>query len=73
MQDYKTFMESISEEEKLGLNENQLRIIFAKYLKRDADGTVVETPLDMFERIAKEIAGPDAVYRPDGEVEKTEK
>ncbi|MEK6916459.1 MAG: ribonucleotide reductase N-terminal alpha domain-containing protein, partial [Nanoarchaeota archaeon] len=72
MQKYKSHMERISEEEKLGLNENQLRIIYAKYLKRDADGNVVESPLDMFKRIAKEIAESDALYKSEEVVKKTE-
>ena len=72
MREYKSHMKGIPEEEKLGLNNNQLRIIYAKYLKRDADGNVVEYPLDMFKRIAKEIAGSDALYKSEEEVKKTE-
>ncbi len=73
MQDYKSFMNSLPAEEKLGFNDNQLRIIYAKYLKRDSEGKVIETPLGLFKRIAKEIAKPDSKYRNEAEVRKTEK
>ena len=72
MQEYETFIQHMPEKEKLGLSENQLRIIYAKYLKRDADGNVMETPLGMFKRIAKEIASPDSLYRTEEEVKKLE-
>ncbi|MEM4397172.1 MAG: adenosylcobalamin-dependent ribonucleoside-diphosphate reductase [Candidatus Woesearchaeota archaeon] len=58
-EDYELYINKIAEEEKIGFNDNQLRIIYAKYLKRDLQGNVVETPLGMFKRIAKEIAKPD--------------
>jgi len=73
MENYKEYMDSLPEEEKLGFNDNQLRICFAKYLKRDAAGNVVETPLGMFKRIAKEISRPDLLYKSKEEVEKIEK
>jgi ribonucleoside-diphosphate reductase alpha chain len=72
MHNYRKFIKGLSEEETLGLNENQLRICYAKYLRRDEEGDVVETPLGMFKRIAKEIAHPDSKYRPKEEVRKTE-
>ncbi len=73
MQDYKVYMDRFSTEEKLGFNDNQLRICYAKYLKRDEEGNVVETPLGMFKRIAKEIASPDSKYKNETEVKKVEK
>ena len=72
MQDYKTYMDSVSVDEKLNLTQNQLRVIFAKYLKRDVDGNVIETPLGLFKRIAKEIASPDSLYKSSEEVKKIE-
>ncbi|NTV23070.1 MAG: adenosylcobalamin-dependent ribonucleoside-diphosphate reductase [Nanoarchaeota archaeon] len=59
MQNYKRYMDALPESEKLGLNDNQLRIVYAKYLMRDPEGKVIETPKGMFERIAREIASPE--------------
>jgi ribonucleoside-diphosphate reductase alpha chain len=73
MKNYKEFMDSLPEEEKLGFNDNQLRIIYAKYLKRDAEGNVIESPLKMFKRIAREISQPEKTYKSDEEAERLEK
>jgi len=72
VQEATEFYKNIKEEEKLGLSENQLKIIYAKYLMRDKVGNVVETPLDMFKRVAKEIASPDSLYKSKEEVRKLE-
>ena len=50
---------------KLSLNENALTVLKRRYLKKDEKGTPVESPGDMFERVAKNIAEADALY-PDG-------
>ena len=68
MQEFKNYMATIESVDKLDLNDNQLRIVYAKYLKRDAEGNVTETPSAMFRRIAKEIARPDSMYRSNEEV-----
>ncbi len=46
----------------LGLSENSLKVLEKRYLKRDEDGTVVETAEDMFTRVARTIAGADKAY-----------
>ncbi len=38
------------------------RILPARYLLKDEDGEVVETPEEMFERVAKNVAMPDKQY-----------
>ncbi|WP_414837121.1 adenosylcobalamin-dependent ribonucleoside-diphosphate reductase [Candidatus Nanohalococcus occultus] len=38
------------------------RILPARYLLKDEDGNVVETPEEMFERVAKNVAQPDKEY-----------
>ncbi len=73
MNGYKEYMDALPEKEKLGLNNNQLKIIYAKYLKRDAEGKVVETPLSMFKRIAREISQPEIEYQNEEAAEKLEK
>jgi ribonucleotide reductase alpha subunit len=40
-------------------------ILPARYLRKDADGDVVEAPEDLFERVAKNIALADAVFEAD--------
>jgi len=54
------------------LAENALRVLERRYLIRDDDGRVVETPAEMFWRVAKAIASIDATYgSSDAEVQKT--
>lgn len=72
MQDYKEFMSKLEPAETLDLNDNQLRICYAKYLRRDAEGAVIESPLGMFKRIASEISGPESKYKTEPEVKKIE-
>ncbi len=38
------------------LSENSIRILEARYLKKDPDGNLIETPKDMFLRVANNIA-----------------
>jgi len=60
--EYDDYIKTVSEEDTLGLSENQLRIIYAKYLMRDSVGNVIETPRQMFKRISREISSPDLEY-----------
>ncbi len=46
----------------LPLSHNALVVLARRYLKRDELGQVVETPEDMFRRVAKAIARPDKKY-----------
>ena len=46
----------------LNLSENALRVLKRRYLKKDARGQVVETPEEMFRRVAKAIAGVERLY-----------
>ncbi len=48
------------------LSDNALRVLQARYLRRDATGQVLETPEDMFARVADAIAQAEAAFgRPD--------
>ncbi|MFH2020003.1 MAG: adenosylcobalamin-dependent ribonucleoside-diphosphate reductase [archaeon] len=58
--DYEKYASGLTSQQRLGFDDNQLRIIYAKYLKRDADGGVIETPLQMFDRVASEVAKPES-------------
>ncbi|MEK6699527.1 MAG: vitamin B12-dependent ribonucleotide reductase [Nitrospirota bacterium] len=56
----------------LALSENSLKVLEKRYLKRNEDGTVVETAVDMFTRVARTIAEADKAYgRSDADVERT--
>lgn len=46
----------------LKLSENALKVLERRYLKRDRDGKIVETPEEMFLRVAKAIASADKIY-----------
>lgn len=37
--------------------ENALRVLTNRYLKKDGDGQVVETPVELFQRVADHVAG----------------
>lgn len=47
---------------KIALTENALRILEKRYLKKDARGRVIETPAEMFWRVAQNVASPDEHY-----------
>lgn len=56
-----------------GLSENARKVLEKRYLKKDDDGKVIETPADLFRRVAKNIASADAKHgRSKQEVQRTE-
>ena len=46
----------------LKLSENAIKVLERRYLKRDKDGKVSETPEEMFRRVAHVIAGSEKLY-----------
>ncbi len=44
------------------LTENALKVLRARYLIRDDKGVVIETPEEMFRRVAKTIASAESLY-----------
>ncbi len=46
----------------LKLSENALKVLQRRYLKKDEQGKVVETPEEMFRRVASAIASADRLY-----------
>lgn len=53
--------------DQLKLSLNSLRVLSERYLLRDNKGKPIETPSDMFRRVAKAIAQVDANYKEDTE------
>ncbi|HET6349600.1 MAG TPA: ribonucleotide reductase N-terminal alpha domain-containing protein, partial [Candidatus Krumholzibacteria bacterium] len=44
------------------LTENALRVLETRYLRKDGNGAVVETPDDMFRRVAENISSAECQY-----------
>lgn len=53
----------------LGLAENALRVLQARYLKKDESGKFTETPEALFRRVAKAVAGAESLYSSDPKVQ----
>ncbi|MCL4492416.1 MAG: vitamin B12-dependent ribonucleotide reductase [Nitrospirae bacterium] len=57
----------------LSLSPNAITVLEKRYLKRDEDGKVMETPAELFRRVARHVAAADIFYgRTDAEVRRTE-
>jgi len=48
----------------IDLTENALRVLERRYLKKDKQGQVIETPDEMFRRVAQTIASAELIYDP---------
>lgn len=46
----------------LSLTQNALKVLEKRYLKKDEEGKIVETPEEMFRRISRAVASADAAY-----------
>ncbi len=53
------------------LSKNALTVLERRYLTRDADGKLTETPEGMFRRVAKAVASADKAFDSDTDVNKT--
>ena len=54
------------------ISDNALIVLKGRYLKKDAEGNVIETPDEMFRRVAKNLAQADRLYDPNADVSATE-
>ena len=52
----------------LDLSENALHVLERRYLQKDSQGQVIETPAAMFRRVARTIAAADLIYDPEADV-----
>lgn len=59
---------SLNLEDKIELSENSIKVLEKRYLKRDDNGIPIETPKDMFFRVASTIANADAKFGASSEV-----
>lgn len=57
----------------ISLSQNAKIILEKRYLKKDESGKIVESPEDLFTRVARTIAGADLLFDPEADVKKTEK
>ncbi len=55
----------IERADKYTYSENSLAVLERRYLAKDKNGIVVETPEDMFRRVAKHIASAEMVFDPE--------
>ncbi len=57
----------------INLSQNALTVLEKRYLKKNEDGKIMETPEDLFRRVARHVASADAVYgKTEAEVRLTE-
>jgi len=50
------------------LSDNALRVLERRYLTKDGEGRVVETPQELFHRVARHIASAELTYDPKADV-----
>ena len=53
---------------KLGFSENAVRVLRARYLKKDEEGRYTETPAELFRRVARAVAEAETLYNSDPRV-----
>ncbi|RLI35000.1 adenosylcobalamin-dependent ribonucleoside-diphosphate reductase, partial [Candidatus Bathyarchaeota archaeon] len=56
----------------LKLSLNAISVLERRYLRKDEAGRIIETPAEMFRRVAKTVAAPDLMYDRGADVKKTE-
>jgi ribonucleoside-diphosphate reductase alpha chain len=56
----------------IALTENSLRVLERRYLRKDKQGQVIETPEEMFHRVAQAIASAELIYDPGADVKARE-
>ncbi len=50
------------------LSDNALRVLEKRYLIKDKDGKLIETPQELFRRVAKHIASAERVFNPEADI-----
>ena len=57
----------------MNLSDNALKVLERRYLTKDEKGNVVETPIEMFGRVATFIAEADKTYDDNVDIEAVKK
>lgn len=52
----------------ISLSENALHVLQKRYLKKDKQGKVIETPEELFHRVAQAVAAAELVYNPKADI-----
>ncbi|MEN6488128.1 MAG: vitamin B12-dependent ribonucleotide reductase [Smithella sp.] len=52
------------------LSKNAITVLERRYLKRDREGNIVETPTQMFRRVAESIAAADKIFSKKADIQK---
>lgn len=60
--DNKKIKDNYYSNKKTNLSENAIKVLERRYLKRDEDGVLLEKPIDMFVRVARNIASAEKKY-----------
>ncbi len=55
-----------------GLSANAIKVLEKRYLRKNAEGRVIETPEQLFRRVVNNIASADLIYDPDFNAKKLE-
>jgi len=69
IREFKKFL-GVVDDLKLGVN--AIKVLKNRYLMKDEEGKVIETPSQMFRRAAKAVAKADLIYDKKADVEKTQ-
>ena len=56
----------------VNLSDNAVRVLEKRYLKKDSNGQPTEKPIDMFKRVANNIASADKIFDKNADTTKTE-
>jgi ribonucleoside-diphosphate reductase alpha chain len=54
------------------LSANAISVLERRYLRRDEEGNIIETPTALFQRVSESIASVELIYNPNSDVKKTE-
>ena len=57
---------------KISISKNAQVVLEKRYLKKDDSGKAIESPENMFQRVARSVAEADRLFDPDTDVKKTE-
>ena len=69
IREFKKFFDVVDD---LKLGVNAIKVLKGRYLMKDEEGNVVETPSQMFRRVANAVAKADLLYDKKADVKKTE-